>query len=242
MKNKILLFITILLICIFPTYTFAEEENIKTYSNLNIASVITTSVDMTEVEKIIINCRVYTEVDKYKDENITLIKSDGFSTNKYYPSIVDAKFISGYAVATDGTIDKYGFITIKSNVSYDDEKSSIILELQISFNDMGFDGRNYRRNSDVSDEYIKEREDGISANDSKVIINNITGATTIPTTTANERRVITDNTQNNNNKAREEHNEASYKILEYIIIGAFILIGIVIVFVLIKYNASNKRV
>ncbi|MBR6072914.1 MAG: hypothetical protein IKP76_01155 [Bacilli bacterium] len=244
MKNKLLLFITILLICIFPTYIFAEEETIKTYNNVKVSSVITTSVNMDDITKIIMKYRVYSSPDNYKDEEITLIKSDGFSTNKYHQSITDVKFLSAYAVASDGTVDKYGFITYKSNNVYDDETSSITIELQISFNDMGFDGKNYRRNSDVSDEYIEERKNGVAAKDSKVITKNATQPTTIPTTTiTNERKVINDSTSNNNTKEKKEkHNEQSYKILEYIIIGAFVLVGIVCTVVLVKYNASNKRV
>ena len=245
MKNKILLFITIILICIFPTYIFAEEENIdktvNTYNNLNITSIITTSVNMDEIDKFKVKYRVYTSEDKYKEEEVTLIKSDNYSSKKYYQGMINASFVTAYAVARDGTIDKYGFVTFKPNTIYDVENSMITLELQVSFNDMGFDGRNYRKNSDISDDYIEERKNGVALKDSEVITKSGTQPTTIPVTTT-ERRVITDNSYNNNSKNNEQHNEQSYKILEYIIIGAFIIIGVVSAVVLVKYNASNKRV
>lgn len=241
MKNKIILFITIILICIFPTYIFAEEEN-KTYTNLNISSIITTSVNMDEIDRFNIKYRVYTSPDKYKDEEIVLIRSDEYSSKKYYQSITNVSFISGYAIAKDGTVDKYGFINFKPNVNYNDENSTITLELQVTFNDMGFDGRNFRKNSDISDEYIEERKKGIALKDSEITTKNSTGPTTIPTTASPEKQVINEKTTSNTKNENKKVIKNSNKALEYIIIISIILIGIVSVFVLVKYNASKKRV
>ena len=244
MKNRLLIILTVLILCIFPTYIKAEEEETKTYTNLNISSVVTTSADMSDVKKIVVVIGINTTADDYKEERITLVKSDNYSLRMSYPSIVDAKFLYGYAIGKDDVVDKYGFVTFKDTKVYDDENSSIRIDLQISFNDMGFDGKNYRKNSEVTDEEIKERQDGVAAKDTKVTTTP-TGTTTIPTSTSStEKKIINDDT--NNKKSNEVidsvGNEKSYKALELIIVGAASLFVIVGLFVFMKYRASKKMV
>ena len=236
---KKILLIIIGLLTFFPCVVFANE-----YNTLKISAVFSTSVDVSGIEKIAVHYNTIKN-GTYKEEIAYLLRSNNYSMVISTNPIEDIQYLYTVCIGDDDTYDNYGFLFVNSNKKNDLNDNTLELELVVSFNDMGFDGKNYRHNSEVSDEYIEERNEGIPIKESKIT----TVATTTTTqaafttvTTIRPTTTIIHDDEKTNYDGNTETSEMSKSILKYVIIVGASLLVIVGVVILVKMRQARNKV
>ena len=259
MKKLLILLLT--LVFILPFSVFAEEETV--YNSVNISAVFVTNVDVSSIDRIQVYYR-YSLGDREVDDQIVLLRSNNFTATVQTNDITDAIFVYGYCITKDDLVDKAGFLPIKADRRFDNNKGVIRIILSVDFNSMKFDGKKYRANSAATNNDILARKKGeintiedISGKPDETITTTTTttqpvettttdsviiGNTTIPTETTTT--ILQDDgvSRNNDKKSNKKENNTSIKL--FIIIGVIIggIVTIFLVITMIKIAQANKRV
>ena len=237
---KKILLIIIGLLTFFPCVVFANE-----YNTLKISAVFSTSVDVSGIEKIAVHYNTIKN-GTYKEEIAYLLRSNNYSMVISTNPIEDIQYLYTVCIGDDDTYDNYGFLFVNSNKKNDLNENTLELELVVSFNDMGFDGKNYRHNSEISDEYIEERNEGIPIKESKITTVKTTTTTTqaafTTVTTIRPTTTIIHDDGKTNYDGNTETSEMSKSILKYVIIVGASLLVIVGVVILVKMRQARNKV
>lgn len=245
MKKRLLMFITLLVLFI-PTLVSAIG-----YDHIKVRGIFTTSADVSGIDKIYVqfNTRAGMITEK---KDVYLIKNDNFSTIINLPDLIeDVDFIYGYCITVDGVTDKYGFLPITANKSYKEDEKELELVISVDYNSMGFDGKKYRVNSDVTDEEYKNRVNGKKVDtsgdvDIRYSPDQVDQEATAPevdyegniiTTT-----VISDPDKEDEKKSDRVEDTKSYKILVIIATIIGITIAVMTIVLIVKMKQANKRV
>ena len=245
--RKRLLMLIILLMLFIPTVVLAEG-----YDHIKVRGIFTTSADVSGIDKIYVQFNTRAGMITAK-KDVYLTKNDNFTTVINLPDLIeDVDFIYGYCITVDGVTDKYGFLPITANKNYNEEDKQLELVLSVDYNNMGFDGKKYRANSDVTDEEYQERKSGKQVDtslDTDVRYSpdqldpeatapelDSDGNAIVPTTT-----IISDPDKNTKKSDRVEDTK-TYKILLIIAAVIGIVIAVVTVILIVKMNQANKKV
>ena len=252
MKKKIVL-LFVLSILLIPNIVSAA-----TYNAIKLSAVFNTSANVSGIDKVYV---LYTtkKGDKVTSHTVNLLQSNSFFTIIEVPDIDEANFEYGYVITQDNIIDKYGFMPVKGERSYNEETQTISINLKIEFDSMGFDGSKLRKNSELTKEEIDERVNAINNGDippayeepTEVItigdeqknveepIINEDGSIRIGTTTT---KVIKDNdSSSNKEESKAERKDAN--IITIIVVSTIvILVSTFIIFTIVKISEANKRV
>ena len=250
MKRKLILFISLLTI-LFP-FSINAEEDMYEYKNINISAVFITQADVSGISKIKVYYTTYSN-GKPSNAEVVLLKDNNFTTTVSVGSINDASFNYGICETYDGKKDIYGFLPITGTRSFDAETNSIRLSLKVDFNYMNYDGVKYRQNSDVTENELKERINGVPSSN---VINS--PADIVTTTTPVESNVdedgnvvigttkptiIQDTKEETPEKNVNNNKEDNHLGLLFLILGILGLIVLIfVVYTLIKMYQANKRV
>ena len=250
MKKKMLIIIVLLTI-IFPSIALAEG-----YTKLDVKAVFVTSADTSIVDKVYVQFKTISGTI-VETKKVYLLRNEGFKkTIDYASPIEDVQFVYGYTMYNDKP-DKFGFLPIKGTRSV---KSEGVLELMLSidFDNLNFDGKKYRANSDLSNEDIENIVSGqvkpsTVTNDDEDY--NMSPDQLYPEATApevdDELNIIEDKTpividdpdsKKDDKKVERVEETKTYKILIIIaiVIVGFVALAAIVLFV--KNNQANKRV
>ena len=247
MKKRILMIIA-LLIMVFPSIALAEG-----YNQLNIRAIFVTSADTDVVNKVYVQFKTYSgSVVEKKD--VTLLRNEGFQkTLDFAYPIEDVSFVYGYTISIDDKVDKFGFLPITASRSVKGE-GVLELVLSIDFDNLGFDGKKYRSNSDITDDEINDIVNGRAisiANDDhyNTSPDQLDDQATAPPVDDNLNLIEETTTlvvQDPDNKKDDKKKDTvedskSYKLLIIMAAIIFGFIALAIIVLVVKNNQANKR-
>ncbi|MCR4581631.1 MAG: hypothetical protein K5666_03880 [Bacilli bacterium] len=230
----------ILLVVIFPCIAFADMVN-----NIRFSVGFTGKEGASNIDKIYVKYTTYSFGVPTSGE-VTLLRSDNFSTLIQTTPIEDLKFNYAIAITRDGTRDITGVVRYKYTITPDYFNDYYDMSLIASFDARGFDGKKYRANSEISKEDLEKAKNADGSSISSVYQQTTTVATTSPSGNSNTTKVVTTSQAEKEKQERKEKNEEQTKkslnILMYIIIGIAVVIFVLFVVTIVKMKRANDRV
>ena len=254
--KKLTMFIITLLILV-PGIVYASD-----YNTVKFSAVFSTSADVSGIDKIYVQYSTFKN-NEVKDNNVTLLKETNFSTTISVNTVEDINVLYAYCITMDGIVDKYGFLPISVTKSTDTDNNTVSFALNVTYNNLKFDGEKYRQNSDLTDEDIdmikKSIQGELSGTTTTSSSNNTTTTTSTiesPITTSEgpirigttestiaTSTVISDpDTEDDKKVETKEKKVNSTQILIYIVVGLLVFVFIFTIVTVIKINEANKRV